>query len=296
MGRLELSALLVGAGALLAMVAATDASANEYAWGGKLDLTRGVANVEGAGGGGIASWALITGNETPNGVGGEAYGTYIGLTDYSVREFGGGLGFYDRGEITVSRQTFNTGDTGAKLGLGKGFAFDQTVVGAKLRVAGDAVYGQNSWLPQIAVGAQYKMNDRAAIIHAVGGKDDSGVDYYVAATKILLDQSLVLDATLRETRANQFGFLGFGGDKNSNYTTQFEGSAGYLVNRRLLVGAEYRTKPDNLGFAREDSAYDLFAAFAITHNLSATAAYVDLGDIATFRHQHGVYISLQAGF
>jgi hypothetical protein len=296
MGRVKLSALLAGAGLLLCAGSATSAFANEYAWGGKLDLTRGVANVEGAGGGGIASWALITGNETPNGVGGEAYGTYIGLTDYSVREFGGGLGFYDLGEITVSRQTFDTGATGAKLGLGKGFAFDQTVVGAKLRVAGDAVYGQNSWLPQIAVGVQYKMNDRAAIIHAVGGKDDSGVDYYVAATKILLNQSLVLDATLRETRANQFGFLGFGGDKNSNYSTQFEGSAGYLVNRRLLVGAEYRTKPDNLGFAREDAAYDIFAAFAITHNLSATAAYVDLGDIATFRHQRGVFISLQAGF
>jgi len=140
------------------------------------------------------------------------------------------------------------------------------------------------------------MNDRAAIIHAVGGKDDTGLDYYVAATKILLDQSLVLNGTLRETRANQFGFLGFGGDKNSAYSTQFEGSAGYLVNRRLLVGAEYRTKPDNLGFARENAAYDLFAAFAITHNLSATAAYVDLGDIATFRGQRGFYISLQAGF
>lgn len=270
--------------------------ASELEWGGKLDLTRGAINVEGAGGGGLASWALITGNETVDGVGGEVSGAYVSLSDYSLHEFGAGVGLFDRFEATVSRASFDTGATGAKLGLGKGFTFDQTVVGAKLRLLGDAVYGQDSWLPQIAAGVQYKINDQSAIVHALGAKDDQGADVYIAATKILLDQSLVLDATLRETRANQLGFLGFGGDKNSGYTTQFEGSAGYLINSRLLLGGEYRTKPDNLGFAREDAAYDLFAAFALTHVLTVTAAYVELGDIATFRHQHGAYISLQAGF
>jgi hypothetical protein len=272
------------------------APAHELEWGGKLDLTRGVTNVEGAGGGGLASWALITGNETPDGVGGEVSGTYVNLSNYSLREFGAGVGLFDRFEATVARASFDTGDTGAKLGLGKGFTFDQTIVGAKVRLLGDAVYGQDTWAPQIAAGMQYKMNDKTAIVHAVGAKDDQGTDIYIAATKILLDQSLVLNATLRETRANQFGFLGFGGDKNSNYSAQFEGSVGYLVNRRLLVGGEYRTKPDNLGFAREDAAYDVFAAFALTHVLTVTAAYVDLGDMATFRRQRGAYISLQAGF
>ncbi len=272
------------------------AGAHEMEWGGKLDLTRGVTNVEGAGGGGLATWALITGNETRDGIGGEVSGTYVSLPDYSLREFGGGVGLFDRIEATISYQSFDTGRTGAKLGLGKGFTFDQTVAGAKIRLIGDAVYAQDSWLPQVAAGVQYKVNDKTAIVHAVGAKDDRGVDFYLAATKIVLDQSLVLNGTLRETRANQFGFLGFGGDRNSGYRTEFEGSAGYLVTNRLLVGAEYRTKPDNLGFAREDAAYDLFAAFALTHTLSLTAAYVDLGDIATFRRQRGVYVSLQAGF
>jgi hypothetical protein len=270
--------------------------AAEMNFGGKLDLTRGVSNVEGAGGGGIATWALITGNETRDGIGGEAHGTYVGLSDYSVHGFGAGVGFFDRVEVTAARESFDTGSTGAKLGLGEGFTFNQTTVGAKLRLIGDAVYGQDSWLPQIAAGFQYKVNDKTAIVHALGAKDDKGIDYYVAFTKILLDQSLVLDATVRETRANQIGFLGFGGDKNAGYSTQFEGSAGYLVSRKLLVGGEYRTKPDNLGFAREQGWYDLFAAYALTHNLTVTAAYVNLGDIATFRNQNGYYISLQAGF
>jgi hypothetical protein len=122
------------------------------------------------------------------------------------------------------------------------------------------------------------------------------VDYYVAATKVLLDQSLVLDATLRETKANQTGLLGFGGDKSDAYHTEFEGSAGYLISKRLLLGGEFRTKPSNLGFAQENNWWDLFAAYALNKHLSATLAYVDLGSIATFRNQHGAYISLQAGF
>ena len=272
------------------------AQAHEWAWGGKLDLTRGVANVEGAGGGGLATWALITGNETRDGVGGEVSGTYVSLPNYSVRAFGAGVGLFDRIEATVSRASFDTGATGAKLGLGRGFTFNQTIVGGKLRLIGDALYGQDSWMPQVSAGLQYKANDKGAIVRAVGGKDDTGVDYYVAATKILLDQSLVLSGAVRETRANQFGFLGFGGDKNSGYSAQFEGSAAYLVSRRLAVGAEYRSKPDNLGFAREDAALDVFAAYAVTHALSITVAYVDLGDIATFRRQRGAYVSLQAGF
>ncbi len=280
----------------LALAAPAFAEAHEWQWGGKLDLTRGVANVEGAGGGGLATWALITGNETRDGIGGELSATYVALPDYSVRVFGGGVGFFDRVEATVARASFDTGATGAKLGLGRGFTFDQTIVGAKLRLVGDAVYDQDRWLPQVSVGMQYKANDKGAIVRAVGADHDKDVDVYLAATKILLDQSLVLSGTVRETRANQFGFLGFGGDKNRGYSTEFEGSAAYLVTSRLAVGGEFRSKPDNLGFAKEDDAFDLFAAFALTKTLSVTAAYVDLGDIATFRRQHGAYVSLQAGF
>jgi hypothetical protein len=261
-----------------------------------LDLTRGVANVEGTGGGGLATWALITGNETRDGIGGQAYGTYVSLPAYSVRAYGVGAGLFDRIEATVARASFDTGDTGAKLGLGKGFTFNQTIAGAKLRLMGAAVYGQDSWMPQVSAGLQYKANDKGTVVQAVGGKDDKGVDYYVAATKLMLDRSLVLSGTVRGTRANQFGFLGFGGDRRAGYSAQFEGSAAYLVNRKLALGGEVRTKPDNLGFAHEDNAWDLFAAYALTRNLSLTAAYVDLGDIATFRRQRGAYISLQAGF
>ena len=272
------------------------AQAGEMTNGGKLLLTGGVTNVEGAGGGGLAGWATITGYETVDGVGANAHFTQIALPDYTFRAYGVSAGYRDRLEVSYTRQEFDTGATGGKLGLGDGFAFHQEVFGAKLRVLGDAVYDQDHWAPQIALGVQVKLNDRGGVIKAVGGKHDQGVDYYVAATKVLLNESLVLDGTLRATKANQMGLLGFGGNRNDNYTLQFEGSAGYLVSKRLLVGAEYRTKPDNLTGLKEDAWLDLFAAYALNKHLSITAAYADMGEIATFKNQRGLYLSLQAGF
>jgi hypothetical protein len=165
-----------------------------------------------------------------------------------------------------------------------------------VKLIGDAIYDQDGWLPQIAIGIQYKTDDHAAVIRAVGADAAEGVDYYVSATKLFLAESLLANATIRETRANQFGILGFGGDRNRGYSTEFEGSLALLLTRRIAIGTEYRTKPDNLGFAREQNAVDAFLAFFLGKHLSATLAYADLGDIATFRGQSGVYLSLQAGF
>jgi hypothetical protein len=262
---------------------------------GKLLATGGVSNVEGAGGGGLATWALITGYGTRDGIGINAHYTYIGLPDYNLQSPGVSIGLFDRVEISYAYQTFDTQKTGGALGLGDGFAFHQNVVGAKVKLFGDAVYDQDAWWPQLSAGLQYKSNDRAAVIAAVGGKSSDGVDFYLTGTKLLLAQSLLVDVTLRETKANHFGILGFGGDKNDSYSTQFEGSAAYLFSRNFAVGAEYRTKPDNLSIAREDNAFDVFAAYFLDKNVSLTLAYVDLGNIVIHDNQQGVYVSLQAG-
>lgn len=278
------------------------ASAKAFDWvpesrtGGKLLLTGGVSSLEGAGGGGLATWAVTTGYGAEDGIGGNVHATYVNLPDYELRSVGAAVGLWDRVELSITRQEFDTGGTGALLGLGDGFTFTQDVVGVKVKLIGDAVYGQQTWLPQIAVGVQHKSNDQGAVITAVGGRDNEGTDVYVAASKLFLAESLLVNGTVRWTKANQTGLLGFGGDLNNDVEPQFEGSVGYLVSRNLVVGAEYRTKPDNLGFAREDDAFDLYAAYAFNKNVSLTAAYVDLGSIATFEDQRGLYLSLQVGF
>lgn len=129
-------ALGLGAGSAMSV---GQAHASELVNGGKLLLTGGVSNVEGAGGGGIASWATITGYETRDGIGANVHATHVFLPDYDFSAYGVGVGLYDRLELSYSRQAFDTGKTGAKLGIGSGFTFNQDVYGAKLRIAGDAI-------------------------------------------------------------------------------------------------------------------------------------------------------------
>ncbi len=289
-------AIALALGTTLAMVGWGAAVADELRPQGKLLLTGGVTSIEGAGGGGLASWAVITGYGTREGVGANAHATVVTLPDYQFRAYGVSAGIFDRVEVSYTRQDFDTQGTGAKLGLGKGFTFHQDVVGMKVKLVGDVVYDQDRWLPQIAVGAQYKKTAKGGVIAFLGGQDDEGVDYYVAASRVLLAQSLIVSGTLRATKANQTGLLGFGGPgAKDDYSLQFEGSAGMLLSKRLLVGAEYRTKPNNLGL-KEDDWFDLFVAYAVNKSVSVTAAYADLGTIATFKGQRGLYLSLQAGF
>lgn len=263
---------------------------------GKLLLTGGVSSLEGAAGGGITPWAVIGGNGTREQIGANAFYTRVNVGDYHLDDAGVMVGFYDRFELSFAQQRFNTEAVGAALGLGDGFTFKQDVIGLKLRVAGDAVLDSDSAMPQVAVGLQYKRNNQGAVLDFIGAEDDHGVDVYVSATKLFLAEGFLLNGTLRLTRANQIGILGFGGDLNGNYKPQLELSGAYLLNRKLAIGAEYRMKPDNLGIAKEDDWFDVFVAYAPSKNVSVTVAYADLGRIVLPDRQRGVYASLQVGF
>jgi hypothetical protein len=263
---------------------------------GRLLATSGVSEIEGAGGGGLVPWALITGYGTRDQIGANVHGTVADTADFVLSSLGASVGLYDRIEFSYAHEWFDTGRAGARLGLGQGYQFHLDVAGAKLRLFGDAVFDQDSLLPEISVGTQFKAADRHAVLDAIGARSPDGADVYVAATKLFLSESLLLDVTVRATKANQFGLLGFGGDRNDSYQPEVEASAALLLSRRLAVGAEVRTKPDNLGFAREGPAFDAFAAYFVNKHLSATLAFLALGPVARQGEQNGVYFSLQSGF
>lgn len=262
--------------------------------GGKLLLTNGVSTIEGSSGGGIARWATIGGRQTPGGIGISGHAAALELPDFGGRVYGVAVGFGDRLELSFARADLDTREAGAELGLGLGYTFNQDVYGAKLRVTGDLVYGA-SWQPQIAVGIEHKRSRDGATVRMLGAADSQGTDFTLSATKLLLAQSLLVNATLRFTEANQLGLLGFGSAAGAGYRLQFEGSLGYQLSRRALIGAEYRSKPDNLGLG-EDDWMDVFAAYALNDYVTLTAAYVDLGSIATFSHQRGAFLSAQVAF
>jgi len=280
-----------------AAATAQEAAAPDRLFGSdKLLATPGVIQVEGAGGAGLSSWATISGYGTNRQIGASAHHTLVALKDFTLHASGVTIGLFDRLELSYQRQWFDTGKAGERLGLGIGFNFNQDIIGAKMRLFGDAVYGQDTWLPQISLGAQYKRADKGAVVRALGAADNDGVDFYAAATKIFLRESLVISAASRLTRANQFGLLGFGGPDGNSHSLQFEGSVAYLLSRRFVLGADYRTKPDNLAFAEEDNAFAGYLVWLPSKHVTITAAYTDLGDIALQGGQQGFYLSAQIGF
>jgi hypothetical protein len=275
--------------------------------GGKLPLTAGFNDVEGAGGGGLVPWALITGYGTTDSWGANAHYTAVQVRDFRLRSYGIAVGALDRVEVSAASDTFDV--TGTAL---NGLSVAQHVYGVKIRLFGDAIYDQDSWVPQTAVGAEYKKNtgfSNGGVVGLpglvsptqLGAGSDSGTDWYLSATKVYLAQSLLLNATLRYTKANEFGLLGFGGDRRDERSAEFEATAAYLVTRKVAVGVEYRDKPHDLSVDDERAAWDAFAAWTISRNVSLLGAYVSLGSILApvthqSRDQNGAYLSLQVGF
>ncbi len=270
--------------------------------GGKLLLTAGFNDVEGAGGGGLVPWALITGYGSSQSWGANAHYADIRLRDFELRTAGVAVGVVDRVEFSATRHELHV--TGSAL---EGLELSQDIVGIKVRIAGDAVYGQESWLPQIALGAEFKshggIDNGGALVSPtqLGARVEEGVDVYASATKLFLAQSLLLNVTLRHSRANQFGLLGFGGEEGGNGAVNAEATVGYLLTRKLAIGGEYRGKSDNLAVDDEGAAWDLFLAYAPNRHVSIVAAYVNLGNIlgpvtAANEDQKGSYVSVQFGF
>ena len=273
-----------------------------------------MSSVEGAAGGGISPWAVIGTQATEGEVGVSAYLSRAVTRDYGLTAYGVAVGVHDRVELSLGRQDFNTGITGTGLGL-PGLHLKQDIVGAKVRVAGDAVLDSDSLMPQIAVGVQFKHLQSSGLdstLQALGAKRN-GADVYVSATKLFLAQGILVNGTLRATKANQGGLLGFGatlGGADNGYELQPEISVAYLINSKLAVGVEYRAMPNKLQRAgaaaglgnglRADDWKDIFIAYAPSKNVSLTAAYVDLGRIVpattSGRKQTGVYLSAQIAF
>ena len=286
---------------------------------GKLLLTGGVSSIDGAAGGGLTPWAVIGSNATDDEVGATAHLSRAVVNDYALTTFGATLGYKERFELSLARQDFDAGPALAlngiaAFGVRPGQHIKMDILGLKARVAGDAILDSDTLMPQIAVGIQYKSVNPGSLDSVLNflGTKQTGTDVYVSATKLFLGQSLLLNGTLRATKANQNGLLGFGAGspgKNS-YSLQPEISVAYLLSKNVVIGAEYRFKPNNLeslgraaglGDAlREDDWKDIFIAWAPSKNVSVTLAYVDLGrivpGITNNKKQTGVYLSTQIAF
>lgn len=258
--------------------------------------TGGASTIEGSAGGGIVPWAAITGYSTGDEIGATAFLSRVDTGDYSLDSAGAALGLFNRIELSVARQDLDLITLGPALGL-PGAHLRQHILGVKVRLFGDVLY--TDW-PQVSLGLQYKDNRDFLIPGVVGATDDSDVDLYLSATKVFLagvgNFNAFVNGTVRYTRANETGLLGFGGPGRNGRRLQGEFSGGVLLSRRFAVGAEYRMKSGNLAGLPEDDWRDVFVAWFPNRHVSVVLAYVDLGTIATLNDQTGWYLSLQGAF
>lgn len=75
-----------------------------------------------------------------------------------------------------------------------------------------------------------------------------------------------------------------------------EVSTAVFLNDRLLMGAEYRKKPDLLASFGEESAIDVFATWFIHRSINVTLAFLDLGRIADKPDQKAWYLSVSVDY
>lgn len=259
-----------------------------YGADGKLLGTSGLVQIEGSGGGGLVPWATLSGLDSDSEVSFSPFVSYVSVQDYSLKSYGISGSFYDQLEVSINRHEFEVDALKTEL--------KQDIYGVKYRVYGDIVYSK--W-PQISVGLMHKKLKTPAIADALGAtQTNSGTDFYISAAKVhlglLAGYNLVWNTTLRASKANELGLLGFGGANNDNYKLNFEATAGVVL-RHIAFGVEYRQKPDNLGL-NEDDWMDVFISYFPNKHISLTLAYLDLGSIAGSDTQSGYYISIGGQF
>ncbi|MEL5849350.1 MAG: DUF3034 family protein, partial [Candidatus Igneacidithiobacillus chanchocoensis] len=212
--------------------------------------------------------------------------------------------------------------TSSVLGLsgpsffGDNYQLNQDIVGLKVRLFGNIIYDQNWWEPQVSVGVDYHHNEMPKNLADTLHVTRNAMSYYLSATKVWLHGifglTTLADVNIQVTNANQQGLLGFGGVNGMGYKVLPAAAVGVFLNRHVVLGGEYRAMPQNqliapasgagsfstLGNAvSKTSAWkDVYVAWFPYKQLSLTAAYVDLGTIATEKSQSGLYLSLTTSF
>lgn len=262
-------------------------------------------NVEGSAGGGLVPMALMH----PQG----PLFSYTNLTtqDFGIQSVAIGGAISDRAEVSFGHLMTTVPASYAA------FYTDNRVtvntLGLKVKVL-----DMSDSAPQVVVGLQAKSSsgsllDTLQAAGAISGK--SGTDVYAAATKVVTigGKGVVLNGVLRATKANQMGILGFGGGTaaggKTGYSLNPELSAGVFLADNVILGGEYRVKPNNISSTvaglgvKEDGAYSLCMVYIVNKNMAITAAYVNLGQVGASKaavagaaRQDGMYLQLQSNF
>ncbi len=258
-----------------------------------------ITDVDGQAGGGLVPWALLSSGPT-------VAISHLNTQNLDVNIVAANTSFANRVEVSYAHSMLDV--TGSNLGSNNIDAVDNLGLKVKLNDMGDS-------MPQFALGLVYKKASGNLVDNVLTpalGVDSSSTDVYGAATKIVTvgGKNLLLNGVLRATKANQMGLLGFGGGTTAGaktgYSIEPEVSAELFAADNVVFGAEYRAQPSNSvagtdGVLHQNSAYDLNVVYVANKNLTLTAAYVGLGQVApaatgSSNNQNGMFLQAQVSF
>lgn len=221
--------------------------------------------------------------------------TYVNLGDgrhleaYTVTET-----LWNRLELGYSLMRLDLADLPWDLMTATGFNIQKDSVelhniNARVMLVKEGDFGQ-SWMPALTLGVHYKKNDDvddidnalAGTLENAGIEKDEGVDLTLYATKLFtsLPRPLLVNAGLRSTEAVHTGLLGFTDDRE----IVLEANFGVLVLDNLVVGGEYRQKPNEYTeiatlIEEEEDWWDVFVTYIVNDRMTASVAYANLGDV-----------------
>jgi len=279
------------AGLIMALMAGHGAHAADE---GRLLATGGLVGIEGSAAGALVPMAVLAGLSTDPGWDWIAGASHLGLGDFAFDSVGIAASFDDRFELSLAEQRLGLDfDPGAGLPR----RLRQTIVGAKLKLGGDLIFGH---LPQVSAGLQWKQNHDDALADALGADQDHGLDAYVSVSRLLLDgpfhRNWLFNGGARLSRANETGLLGFGARGDQGYDLLGEVSTAVFFDPHWALGMEYRQKSQHLPGIDESDWRDVFVAWFPNQRFNLVVAYADLGTIANRRDQDGLFVSMTGNF
>ena len=172
----------------------------------------------------------------------------------------------------------------------KGENIKKQDIGAKINLIPENLGGY-AFVPAVSVGGLFKTTDNVAT-----NVDDSGVDGYVVATKLItqLPRPVLVSAGLLSSQEQVTGVFGYNDDRDLT----FFGNVDVLPLSNVAVGFEYKQGSSFDTFKNADY-WDAHAAWFANPNLTLVAAYVNAGDETSTSKAglgDGVVLSAQYAF
>jgi hypothetical protein len=147
-------------------------------------------------------------------------------------------------------------------------------------------------IPAISVGTVFK----STTYNVPDSVDDSGIDYYLVATKIIkeLPKPVLLSGGIISTKGQTLGVLGFNKDSDNS----FFGNIDVLPLSNIAIGLEYRQGAEFDSF-KNANYWNAHLAWFANKNLTMVGAFVNAGDTESTSKVglgDGVVLSLQYAF